>query len=318
MNSFDIVFSELKKSGMGVDIKRKRDDGTMVDAREHELASLGTKSTVASTAGLLKKLPPNERLDWAIETKNEANAFYKERKFREAMGKYVECLAATDFGAKDSEKHVGGNVDVLVIPVLCNLAACCIQVEEWSKAVSFSDQALILRPECCKAQLRKGLGLLRIGEFELALDCFEIVQNTAVVKQEDTDCDKKEAEDEGLIEDPSISLKILSRADWTRLPALILQAKRGRKQHREQWKRQKESLAKAFAKNSTAGATAVENDEHSSDEMTKDAKDVSRTKKDNKEAVVDKVEPMNFLELLVFMLKSILDFFVGLLKRKKA
>lgn len=310
MNSFDIVFSELKKSGMGVDIKRKQDDGTMVDAREHELASLGTKSTVASTAGLLKKLPPSERLDWAIETKNEANAFYKDRKFKEAMGKYVECLAATDFGIKDSENRVGGNVDVLVIPVLCNLAACCIQAEEWSKAISFSEQALLLRPECCKAQLRKGLGLLRIGEFELAMDCFDIVQKTAVVierktQEEEENNNEKKTQDEGLIEDSSISLKVLSSSDWARLPALILQAKRGRKQHRDQWKRQKESLAKAFAKNSTS--PIVENDEQGMEDSTTD----------NSRKIVSKVEPMGLLELVVFLVKSILNFFVGLIKRKR-
>jgi hypothetical protein len=39
----------------------------------------------------------------------------------EAMDKYTEALAASDFSKET------GNVNTLVIPILCNLAACCIQ-----------------------------------------------------------------------------------------------------------------------------------------------------------------------------------------------
>ena len=39
----------------------------------------------------------------------------------EAMDKYTEALAASDFSKET------GNVDTLVLPILCNLAACCIQ-----------------------------------------------------------------------------------------------------------------------------------------------------------------------------------------------
>ena len=40
----------------------------------------------------------------------------------EAMDKYTEALAASDFSKET------GNVDTLVLPILCNLAACCIQI----------------------------------------------------------------------------------------------------------------------------------------------------------------------------------------------
>jgi hypothetical protein len=48
------------------------------------------------------------------------------------------------------------NVENLVIPVLCNMAACCMQLKEWAKAAMFCDQALQLRPQCIKALMRKG------------------------------------------------------------------------------------------------------------------------------------------------------------------
>jgi hypothetical protein len=41
---------------------------------------------------------------------------------QEAMRKYAEVLTASDFTEETS------NIDYLVIPVLCNLASCCIQI----------------------------------------------------------------------------------------------------------------------------------------------------------------------------------------------
>lgn len=40
----------------------------------------------------------------------------------DAMNKYTEALTASDFS------KANGNLDILVIPILCNLAACCIQI----------------------------------------------------------------------------------------------------------------------------------------------------------------------------------------------
>lgn len=252
MDSFGAVMSGLKNNGMAIDIKRKTDDGHMVDARDNELASLGTKATVASTAGLLKKLQPAERLAWAIETKDEANTFYKEKKFREAMGKYVECLAASDFGSGAGDK-TAGNVDVLIIPVLCNLAACCIQVEEWGKAVSFADQAILLRPLCQKAHFRKGIGFTHLGEYEMALNSFKAITSSSLSGDvvESDDSKDNDGTTTGLSNNATPSTD-LSAADQQRLPALILQARRGLQQQKQQRLKQKESLARAFAKNSAA------------------------------------------------------------------
>lgn len=240
---------------MAIDIKRQTDDGQMVDARDNELASLGTKAAVASTASLLKNLDPCERLAWAIETKNEANELYKEKRFREAMGKYVECLAASDFGKNGDDS--GGNVDKLIIPVLCNLAACCIQVEEWGKAVSFADQAILLRPTCKKAHFRKGIGLIHLGEYELALSCLRTIDSSFATYSADGDCNEEDTEtdtdDRGTSQqrkNNAVPSTELSVSDQQRLPGFILQAKRGIQQQRQQRLKQKESLAKAFARNS--------------------------------------------------------------------
>lgn len=315
---------------MAIDIKRKTDDGQVVDARENELASLGTKATVASTAGLLKKLDPIERLAWAIETKNEANDLYKEKKFREAMGKYVECLAASDFGKGNDS---GGNVDVLIIPVLCNLAACCIQVEEWGKAVSFADQAILLRPKCNKAYFRKGIGFIHLGEYELALNAFKAIDVQRV--GEDSRSDEFGGNDGTNFDDsrtdtPFVAAQNseLSAMDQQRLPALILQAKRGLRQQKQQRLKQKESLARAFAKNSTQ-ASSVPNvieipfpkfDDDENDTLPQHASNSVPESVNKKQAVripKQEVQLMTISELVRFFIDAIIAFITRFIPFRK-
>ena len=324
MNSFDVVFNELKKSGLGVDIKRKRDDGTMVDARENELASLGTKATVASTAGLLKKLSPAEKLSWAIETKNEANELYKIHDFSGAMGKYVESLAGSDFGDKEPGSTNKGNVDTLIVPVLCNLAACSIQVKEWGKAVSFGEQAVLLRPNCCKAHLRKGIGLMHLGEHELALASFAKAEATASNKQTSNDINptSEESSRSGEVND-STSGEVndimfeeynqhseLSESDWKRLPVLVAQAKRGFAQHRRQMKQRREALAKGFARNSAISETR----EFKSNTITS----MERVaEKNDPSPASGKPEIMTISEFVLFIIQYFVDFLTGIFSKQK-
>mmetsp|Transcript_20352 Transcript_20352/g.45272 ORF Transcript_20352/g.45272 Transcript_20352/m.45272 type:complete len:349 (+) Transcript_20352:91-1137(+) len=346
MNSFDLVFSELQKNsnGMTVNLKRKTKNGDLIDAKPNELASLGTKSTVASTAGLLAKLNPTEKLEWAIETKNEANEFYAEQEFEQAMIKYVECLAATDFGKAGAEREGGaGNVDTMVVPVLCNLAACCLQLGQWSKAASFGEQATLLRPHCSKAQLRMGLGLLRMGEFDLALGRFNCAQQSAekacaMRAAETAEAGKAEAEvvevgaeivsesvggdslerkegagdrvDSG--ECPSfLLLAELSTADWQRLPLLVRQAKRGQRQQRGHVSKQKQALQRAFAKSSARSDPPPI--DYSSDE---DEADTVNVPSSDKVDIPGEPELMTLSEAFRFFLSLLLNYLRSLFKAK--
>ena len=331
MNSFGIVLDELKKGGVGIDVKRRRDDGVIVDARDNELASLGTKATVASTAGLLLKLSPEEKLAWAIETKIEANALFKQESFREAMGKYVECLAGSDFGDKNGNS---GNVDSLVIPVLCNLAACCIQVKEWGKAVSFAEQAVLLRPQCYKAILRKGIGLMHLGEHELAMDCFNLVQSNAI---HETDTIKPPTDENTTTKEIDLNINeipvnntnnstqhnILSEKDWARLPHLIIQTRRGLLQHKKQMKERKEALSKAFKMNSQKDDTSIINtiptittiSDNNTSNDTDTTNDINLSIKNRKRK--EKIQPMSIYELFEFIVESIINFILSFFRIKQ-
>lgn len=65
---------------------------------------------------MLKGLSSEEKLQWALEAKDNAKKAFKEQRFEVAMNIYVESLAAAEFGSNNSE-----SIDLLVVPVVCNL-----------------------------------------------------------------------------------------------------------------------------------------------------------------------------------------------------
>eukprot|EP01034_Spumella_vulgaris_P023119 gene23119-29312_t len=103
MNPLDVVLNELNAGGVSVEVKRQRHDGILENTKPNELSTLGTKAKLASTAALLKKLTPEERLEWAVEMKNHGNDFYAQLNFNDAMNTYVEALTAADFGSNSAE-----------------------------------------------------------------------------------------------------------------------------------------------------------------------------------------------------------------------
>ncbi len=267
----DTMNENRSTSGMTCQIKRRLPDGSLIDADARALGTLGTKSRMAYAAQNLKQMKPAERTAWALEMKDYANKLYAERDFKEAMEKYVEALAASNFGnissgsknlTDDTSKvtedfqnptneeadfvyvsnpQSSSNIDSLIIPVLCNLAACCIELKEFAKALKFSDSAIELRPRCGKALMRRGMALVHIGEY---IKGIQALQSALDVK------------DEGVIEvgrdivdvsDARLQpCMIISETDRYRIPVLIDRAERGRAMHQKNKLNQANQMKKVF------------------------------------------------------------------------
>ena len=245
INPLDVVLKQLNTEGVSVEVKRQRSDGVLEPTKPSELASLGTKSRLAHTANLLSNLTPKEKIEWALEMKDQANDFYRQQNYTDAMHTYVEALTASSFGANEAD-----NTDSLVVPVLCNLAACCLQLGEWMKAVQFCDQAIKLRSKCPKAHLRRAIACLKLNEFEDALvsilSCQSNVEVSSSTTAEDLDT-VVEATTSSQSQDPTAPSLELSESDKKKLSTLLYQARTGIKQNKERFERQKAGLRKAFA-----------------------------------------------------------------------
>ena len=252
----DVMLQQLNANcvgGMSVQVKRRCNDGSLIDASANQLSTLSTKSRVATAAQALKELPPAERTAWAIEMKDYANELYATNQTRDAMEKYVEALAASNFGADlppllsspavsaaadsvEADSPENSNIDVLVIPILCNLASCCILLQEFSKAQAFADQALALRPLCGKALMRRGIALLQHGEYAKAA--------TSLTRALE------------LREDAPGAVLVVSEGDRQRIPILLGRTQQGLEAEQKAVARQKRSLEKYFGRHSSAAAGA--------------------------------------------------------------
>ncbi len=203
-SGLDVIVEEMNKNEyMDVVIKRKMPDGSFVDASAASMSVLSTQAKVATQAQALMGATKEERTKWAIEMKNYANSLYAEHQYADAMEKYVEALTASDFGTKQKESAISSdnkgteslnqdaridedNIDVLVIPVLSNLAACSIQLQQWKKAEKFCQQAIDLRPNCAKAYMRKGIALFNLGDYNDAKQALLTARNVSNSSKEDT------------------------------------------------------------------------------------------------------------------------------------
>ena len=110
-------------AGMSCTVKRRCEDGSLIDVSANQLSTLSTKSRVATAAQALKELSPTERTEWAIEVKDYANELYANQLIKDEMEMYVEALAASDFGKganihSDTSNASSDNIDVVVMPIL--------------------------------------------------------------------------------------------------------------------------------------------------------------------------------------------------------
>ncbi len=118
------VLKQMKSQGIDMDLKKKNAAGDYENASPEDMEMLKTQAKLANTAQALQALEPEKRTEWALGVKMNANELYNKGDTKQAMDKYIEALAASCF-----DEGPLNNVDTLVTPVLCNLAACCIQIQ---------------------------------------------------------------------------------------------------------------------------------------------------------------------------------------------
>jgi hypothetical protein len=66
----------------------------------------------------------------------------------------MDALLGLDLSNEGSKCH-NDMIDLLQVPVLCNLAACFLQTQEYQRVVRLCSEALVVRPSCAKARLRR-------------------------------------------------------------------------------------------------------------------------------------------------------------------
>jgi tetratricopeptide (TPR) repeat protein len=217
-DTFDLL-NELKSSSSNVEFQRRLSNGNLETVNENDLNLLKSKSSIAHAAGIFSQLNDEEKLQEALRLKELSNDLFKEGKYKEALESYLPILAAANLSDERS-------IDSLIIPTLCNMAACCLNLKQFSKVIQFCDQALLHRPNCLKAKIRKGKGLLHLQEYTSAISQLIEVKETL----ERTDHIRTEQSQQSLSE----------------INQLLDRATSARNREAQRYKEQKMALKKAF------------------------------------------------------------------------
>lgn len=139
---------------------------------QRELMSrASTQKRLGACAEHVQGMSRMEKLNWAVQMKDEANQYYHNLKFEEAARLYNDCLVALDFGGTEEEKREV--VEKLQLPVCTNLAACTIEMGRYERCLDICNLVLNVRPKCAKALYRRGLALYRLGDHRGARSDFE-------------------------------------------------------------------------------------------------------------------------------------------------
>jgi hypothetical protein len=148
-NPLETMMSAFQQSSSSakIELKQRLPDGSYQPAPSGTMEAIGSQAKLAATANIIANMTKEEKTKWAIDKRNEGNQSYLRKEFEGAIQIYLEvphssflfsdlsspqCLTATEFTQKDSKedsKSSSGNVQEVVIPVLCNLAACCVQLK---------------------------------------------------------------------------------------------------------------------------------------------------------------------------------------------
>mmetsp|Transcript_22813 Transcript_22813/g.53293 ORF Transcript_22813/g.53293 Transcript_22813/m.53293 type:complete len:331 (-) Transcript_22813:14-1006(-) len=126
---------------------------------------------LGAVAEHVKTMTRAQKLDWALDLKSKANQEYSANRFEDAAKLYNDCLCALDFdGSEEEQKEVKVK---LQLPACTNLAACMIEMGEYTRCIEICDIALSVDASSAKALYRRGLAYYRLGNYTKARPDFE-------------------------------------------------------------------------------------------------------------------------------------------------
>lgn len=116
------------------ELQKRMPDGSARKATEEEITSADMKNKLEQAAQLTSKMTLEQKVEWAQKQRQSGNELYQQQKFKEAIDIYLTCLVVRDT-TQNQQKVV--DQDVLILPVMNNLAQCSLQLGWYHKAELF-------------------------------------------------------------------------------------------------------------------------------------------------------------------------------------
>ena len=151
-------------------------------------------------------------------------------------------------GSSASAYH-DGNIDNLVMPILTNLCACCIQLKLFGKAIAFANQGLQLRPKHCKALMRRGIAYLSTGEYSDAIADFNrALELNSGPTTLDVESSRESSSNITCISSVQTGNNSLSSADIERMKIFLIKARAGKEADRLSEQKVRKRVEESFKK----------------------------------------------------------------------
>jgi tetratricopeptide (TPR) repeat protein len=119
------------------ELQKKMPDGSSRKATAEEMSAHDMKNKLEQAAHLTSQMTAEQKMEWTQKQRQQGNQLYQEAKYKEAIDIYLTCLVARDTN-QQSEK----DQQVVILPVMNNLAQCALQLGWYHKAEVFCTLAM--------------------------------------------------------------------------------------------------------------------------------------------------------------------------------
>jgi tetratricopeptide (TPR) repeat protein len=151
------------ESGAKVELKRKLDTGIMLNTSDQEIAYLDLQAKIKHTAQQVSGLEKKEKQVFIEQKRQVAKVLFQAKEYGKAAEKYMEALAALEFGTTEEEKK--RCQEQIQLPITCNLTACMLMQEQWEKAKQMADHALTIDPFNIRALHQRAKAKVKLLDF---------------------------------------------------------------------------------------------------------------------------------------------------------
>jgi tetratricopeptide (TPR) repeat protein len=96
----------------------------------------------------------------------------RRKNYTDAMDKYKDCLRMMKFG-KEEQKFTSEEIDQIVVPALCGLAECAMEMKEYQRTLFYCSEALQFRPQAQRVIYLQSVANLQRGSFKAAMKFYQ-------------------------------------------------------------------------------------------------------------------------------------------------
>lgn len=162
----DVMAPVATSSHATVSLKRKLDNGIMLDTKPNEIALLDLQAKckyAAQEVATLQKFGGDVK-EWVDDVRRRGNELFHAAKYGEAADVYVQALTGLDFGEKPAQRRECEQQ--AQIPLTCNLVACLLMLEHWDKARQVCEMVLRVDAGHVRALSLRAKANAKLGRFD--------------------------------------------------------------------------------------------------------------------------------------------------------